>query len=222
MAHSCLHLWTPDSVGQPKLLQSLVLSPDLAQRLDFYARQDPKALQALIGRLGCLDFGPLVQKLWDCHCQSYDGEDGWSRSRLYRAVQSYAGFLLDAALQPDVPLPAISGDMDEVWHCHILQTQKYTDDCKDFFGYYLHHEGFPQPAQTVEACHIGVRRDHPSAAAAGSDQCTVGIHRDRPPVAAGGGQCNIGIRRTPVSIIAGTGACRISRAKTAQVPAQAA
>ena len=29
--------------------------------------------------------------------------------------------------------------VDMFWHCHILFTQKYFEDCNKIFGYYLHH-----------------------------------------------------------------------------------
>jgi len=32
-----------------------------------------------------------------------------------------------------------SEEVDEFWHNHILDTQSYQKDCKNIFGYYLHH-----------------------------------------------------------------------------------
>lgn len=29
--------------------------------------------------------------------------------------------------------------IDEFWHTHILDTQKYMDDCNKYFGFYFHH-----------------------------------------------------------------------------------
>ncbi|NJN86389.1 MAG: hypothetical protein HC881_08865 [Leptolyngbyaceae cyanobacterium SL_7_1] len=30
-------------------------------------------------------------------------------------------------------------DIDQVWHYHILDTQKYATDCQHLFGYFIHH-----------------------------------------------------------------------------------
>lgn len=30
-------------------------------------------------------------------------------------------------------------EMDELWHGHILDTYRYTEDCNRIFGYYFHH-----------------------------------------------------------------------------------
>lgn len=30
--------------------------------------------------------------------------------------------------------------IDEFWHQHILDTRKYARDCRDIFGYFLHHD----------------------------------------------------------------------------------
>lgn len=29
--------------------------------------------------------------------------------------------------------------IDDFWHLHILDTQKYAEDCQVIFGYFLHH-----------------------------------------------------------------------------------
>ena len=216
VTESYLHLWTFKGACQPRLLHYSKLSPGQIQRLRAAFETSPQATQALMERLGSLDFDPLLQKLWTCHGHQ---KDGWSRSRLYKAVQSYACFLLDAALCPGVPLPATSGDMDEVWHCHILQTQKYTDDCDTLLGYYLHHEPLPEPVQVFGACNDGIRRDRPLATA-DAIKCHVGVQGDRPSVADGIRSCNIGISHP--SVIAGTGACRTSSSVPKLASAQAA
>ena len=32
--------------------------------------------------------------------------------------------------------------LDVIWHYHILDTRKYTDDCERIFGYYVHHDPY--------------------------------------------------------------------------------
>ena len=31
-------------------------------------------------------------------------------------------------------------DVDWYWHAHILHTKRYAEDCRRYFGYFLHHE----------------------------------------------------------------------------------
>lgn len=147
----------PDPEGNHPSLWSLELSPVLAQRLIAHYRRDPASTQTLVDRLELIDFGPLVQRLW----QSQLLHRRWSRERMQRAIQTYACFLLDAALQPTAPLPAVDGDMDVVWHCHILQTQKYTQDCMTLFGVYLHHAAIATPrfSSSNGSCNIGISLD---------------------------------------------------------------
>jgi hypothetical protein len=41
--------------------------------------------------------------------------------------------------QPIVPPPTV----DRVWHQHILNTRSYEEDCKQYFGFFLHHNVTP-------------------------------------------------------------------------------
>lgn len=34
---------------------------------------------------------------------------------------------------------------DMYWHLHILDTKKYQEDCNLLFGFFLHHDPFPNP-----------------------------------------------------------------------------
>lgn len=91
-------------------------------------------------------------------CASSGGRDrgfNWPKDEADLAVQAYRGFLKILAKShyddkkcgaerrmvmiqsPDknTPTPVV----DIVWHTHILFTRKYMADCKNIFGYYLHH-----------------------------------------------------------------------------------
>ncbi len=50
-----------------------------------------------------------------------------------------------------------TGDVDEIWHEHILHTNKYALDCKKLFGKFLHH--FPTPARWKAEQFCGVDGD---------------------------------------------------------------
>lgn len=65
-------------------------------------------------------------------------EKGWPLQKADNVEKLYKAYLLLFALYPSeehVP----THDIDEMWHSHILDTQKYMADCQDIFGYYLHH-----------------------------------------------------------------------------------
>ena len=64
---------------------------------------------------------------------------GWTAKQALAAIMRYLMFLCLSHLYPHqflVPTP----EMDAVWHCHILHTRKYRNDCMFLFGCYLDHE----------------------------------------------------------------------------------
>jgi hypothetical protein len=80
-----------------------------------------------------LDLGPIMFKLTDAQ----HGE-GWSSERAERVAIQYRRFLTLIRENPNttiVPTEAI----DEFWHYHVLDTMKYAEDCKEYFGYFVHH-----------------------------------------------------------------------------------
>lgn len=58
-----------------------------------------------------------------------------------RAEIGYRQFLKLAAKYPDVPVVP-SEAVDEFWHMHILDTQRYGSDCEAIFGHMLHHDPY--------------------------------------------------------------------------------
>ena len=197
--------------GANKTQLPLPLSLDTTQRLIAEYQNNAQRTQQLVSNLETINFAPLVAQL-----RSAQFPKRWSKLRSYQAIQTYAEFLLNAALQPDVPLPAVSADMDQVWHVHILQTQKYTEDCITLFGHYLHHEAIAHPPQvkTEGACNISVS-PNPVVAIAGPGACNIGVNANNAnnanpaAVISGAGPCNIGLRRNSVAAVTGSGACKI-------------
>lgn len=89
--------------------------------------------QEFLEKFNRIDFGPIAFKL-----MHPDGQNGWTREEATAAIEQYRRFLLLVYLYPDrmiVPSRAV----DQVWHEHILDTQKYQEDCLEVFGYLLHH-----------------------------------------------------------------------------------
>lgn len=76
---------------------------------------------------------------------SYD----WSEIQAKQAIEQYLNFLCLTWLYPDrllVPTQLI----DQVWHCHILHTRQYRQDCEALFGCYLDHEPHPSSNQLYD------------------------------------------------------------------------
>ena len=89
---------------------------------------------------------PVVIKLMD----EVEGE-GWDFDYALRVEREYRRFL---RLCKDFPEKGVvpSAIVDKMWHMHILDTRKYDEDCRKYFGYFLHH--FP---------YFGMRGDEDSA-----------------------------------------------------------
>lgn len=63
---------------------------------------------------------------------------GWSFEKVQSLETWYRRFLYLVYLYPEKTIVPTK-DIDTFWHTHILDTQKYTADCKCLFGHYFHH-----------------------------------------------------------------------------------
>jgi len=79
-----------------------------------------------------LDLGCIKFKLMDS-----DEGPGWSREKADEIEVEYKRFLYLCVTTGRSIIP--TGDIDEFWHKHILDTQKYQEDCERVFGFFLHH-----------------------------------------------------------------------------------
>jgi hypothetical protein len=64
---------------------------------------------------------------------------GWTRQQALQAIGRYKTFLFVSYLHPEISLVPTQ-EIDRVWHCHILHTRKYREDCEMLFGYFIDHE----------------------------------------------------------------------------------
>jgi len=80
-----------------------------------------------------LDLEPIMVKVMD-----KDEGYGWSLEFTKRVAEEYKRYLTLCLENPDFPMVP-STFVDEFWHYHILDTQKYQEDCDQVFGYFLHH-----------------------------------------------------------------------------------
>lgn len=80
-----------------------------------------------------LDLEPIIVK-------AIDTEEGhaWSLSFASRVSEEYRKFLVLCFEHPHESVVP-SNFVDDFWHLHILDTQKYMQDCERYLGYMLHH-----------------------------------------------------------------------------------
>jgi hypothetical protein len=98
-----------------------------------------------------LDLEPLVTK-----CRE---EHGWSDADAEEAVRWYRNHLLLCYLYPDRPISALSREADQLWHCHILDTVRYREDCQRIFGEFLDHQPiYGGPTEAEDAATEGTAR----------------------------------------------------------------
>src|SRR3989344_5192633 len=87
----------------------------------------------LQARMAELNLGPIKFKLMD----PKEGL-GWTQEHADTVEKEYRNFLVLAGSEPSEPTVPF-GDVDKMWHYHILDTIKYADDCEMLFGHFLHH-----------------------------------------------------------------------------------
>lgn len=80
-----------------------------------------------------LDLAPIAYQLMQPQAGAY-----WTKPQVVKAIAEYLAFLYLSNRYPHLQL-APSLEIDRVWHCHILDTQKYAEDCQLLFGYMIHH-----------------------------------------------------------------------------------
>jgi hypothetical protein len=81
--------------------------------------------------IDALDLSDIISKL----VHQYN----WQHKHAIIISQMYRNFLLLNAKYGEKYQLSPSEEMDEIWHLHILDTQKYRRDCDAIFGKYLDH-----------------------------------------------------------------------------------
>ena len=62
------------------------------------------------------------------------------RNRLDMLEAEYKQFLYLIYKNPGKTIVPWSQDMDDLWHEHILDTNRYAQDCQTIFGRFIHHD----------------------------------------------------------------------------------
>lgn len=100
------------------------------------ARLTTKPEQDVIAAIQALDLDAVKVRIMDAEL----GE-GWTREYADSIEVAYKTYLtMLVKYSDDAEDIMLSKDVDEFWHTHILQTRKYTEDCQNVFGNFLHHE----------------------------------------------------------------------------------
>lgn len=85
--------------------------------------------------LGQLDLGYIIKMM----CAENYPLPRWTEIDAEHCCVLYKNFLFLQKKYPEAPLVP-TREIDEFWHNHILHTMRYFTDCKQIFGFYLHHE----------------------------------------------------------------------------------
>ena len=93
----------------------------------------PQNLDLAAADIDALDLSMIKLKLQD----SEEGP-GWSAERCDAVEIDYKRFLALKRAYPDQEIVP-NKEVDVFWHQHILDTEKYAQDCEVLFGTFLHH-----------------------------------------------------------------------------------
>ena len=127
-----------------KKLLSTVLLENLAQHEGVEKgnprgqERDAITVRDRLDRLAELDLSQVHNKLM----QPDHGGQGWTREQADLAEKWYLRYLTLVIRFPKRVKHVPNGPIDAFWHQHILDTQKYHDDCNNVLGYYLHHNPY--------------------------------------------------------------------------------
>lgn len=91
---------------------------------------DQSAIKAISRRVEVIDFVPHGYKL--------QKEYGWSEAKINKTIKLYKEWLVLQVLYESLSF-APSELVDEFWHVHILDTRKYSNDCNQIKGEFIHH-----------------------------------------------------------------------------------
>jgi len=83
---------------------------------------------------------------------------GWNEETRLRILREYRVFLDDASRRrgsPDEPA-CPTREVDELWHMHMLNTETYFEDCRRWFGSYIHHRPIPKAPEAALLRDLGL------------------------------------------------------------------
>lgn len=90
-------------------------------------------VQIRMDDIEALDLSMIKRKL-----QDPEEGMGWSPEECDDVEVEYRRYLALKRAYPEQEIVP-NQPVDKFWHYHILDTQKYAEDCRHLFGYFLHH-----------------------------------------------------------------------------------
>lgn len=97
---------------------------------NFLTPRSAKKEDKVIDAINKLDLGPIKFKL--VHEDDLPIEEVRILERQYRQFLMLVHLYSDKSIVP-------TKDIDKIWHAHILDTQKYREDCQQIFGKFIDH-----------------------------------------------------------------------------------
>tara|TARA_Y100000310_G_C20348646_1_gene653249 strand:- start:105 stop:692 length:588 start_codon:yes stop_codon:yes gene_type:complete len=104
----------------------------MSSLIDYIGKGISEDDKLLVENIDNLDLDCIKVKLMDS-----DEETGWSREKVDNVEIAYKRFLYMSISQDTIIVP--TKNIDKFWHTHILDTKKYSEDCEETFGFFLHH-----------------------------------------------------------------------------------
>lgn len=92
-----------------------------------------EAVELRMDDIATLDLSMIKLKL-----QDPEEGLGWTAVQCDEVEVEYKRYLALKRAYPDVEIVP-NKLVDAFWHAHILDTQKYAEECSALFGYFLHH-----------------------------------------------------------------------------------
>ncbi|WP_254700217.1 hypothetical protein [Trinickia violacea] len=142
--------------------------------------QRGQGVAALWQAIDELDFDRMKQKM--LHGQ----RSTWTAEALAHAEEGYRRFLKLAAKYPQMPVVP-SEAVDDFWHAHILDTQRYAADCERIFGGVLHHNpyvGIDGPEDEARLLSMAEETNKLMASEFRADEAEAGAYCAKPVVEA--------------------------------------
>jgi len=87
----------------------------------------------ILNAIEAIDLDPIKLRL-----THKSAGEGWTHGKANAMETEYRRFLCLLIAYPGEQA-APTKDVDTFWHYHILDTAKYSSDCEQAFGYFLHH-----------------------------------------------------------------------------------
>jgi len=100
------------------------------------AQLTARPIEEVAAAIQALDLESVKIRMMD-----HERGEGWTREYADGIEVAYKTYLtMLAKYQEEAEDILLSEDVDEFWHTHILQTIKYSNDCQNVFGNFLHHQ----------------------------------------------------------------------------------